>query len=191
MEFDYVTSINLTIVVAAATDRADRQTVATRASTTREADISTGVDRHTVVLVLNVCTRDIDTSGGADIEGIRVVTTILTISRRVVDRHVVYLEVGRAVDGEALDRSVLDADVLDDRVRKAVSLETLRLGLATIGPLAVPPLVTAHVDQVAVSALDGNIGDGEGDERAIPLLVAEGGGAFESDGGTVRQVGHV
>jgi hypothetical protein len=62
-----------------------------------------------------------------------------------------------------------------------VSIEELRLGLATIGTLAVPPALSTTVDGVVGSAGNDNVGAGDTDERPIPLLVAEGGLAVEDD----------
>ena len=101
------------------------------------------------------------------------------IASRVVDVHVLDLEVLRAVDGESLDRSVLDVEPGDDRVGQAVGVEELGLGLATIGALSIPSLGTIAIDHGARRTSDGDRGSTERDKGSRPLLVTEGGGSNE------------
>jgi hypothetical protein len=67
----------------------------------------------------------------------------------------------------------------------------LGLLLATVGTLAVPPFLTGTVDKVARSTNYLDVGSGDGDERTLPLLVAESGGTLESDGGAGLQLREV
>lgn len=62
-----------------------------------------------------------------------------------------------------------------------MSIEELRLGLAAVAALAVPPAGTATVQNGARGSFDGDVGSRDGDEGAGPFFVAEGGGAFEDD----------
>ena len=59
----------------------------------------------------------------------------------------------------------------------------LGLRLAAVASLAIPPLSTICVNDMASGANDFDVGSRNRDERALPLLVAEGGGALEGDGG--------
>lgn len=54
-------------------------------------------------------------------------------------------------------------------------------GLATVGALAVPPLGAVAINHVARGAGDGDVRSGDGDEGALPFLVAKGSGTLEND----------
>jgi len=62
-----------------------------------------------------------------------------------------------------------------------VGVEELWLGLAAVAAFAVPPAGTTAIQFVAAGTSDGDVGPGNGDERAVPLLVAESGCALEDD----------
>jgi hypothetical protein len=67
----------------------------------------------------------------------------------------------------------------------------LGLRLATVGALAVPPLLTGTINDVASSTGDLEVGSGDRDQRTLPLLVAEGGSTLEGDRGASLQLGQV
>jgi hypothetical protein len=67
----------------------------------------------------------------------------------------------------------------------------LRLRLATVAALAIPPLLTGSVDNVAAGTGDLEVGSGDRDERTLPLLVTKGGSTLEGNGGTSLQLGQV
>lgn len=167
-------------VVGAAADGADGETVATAAGAAGEGDVGARVDGEAVVLVLDDGARDVDASGGSDVEGVGVVATG-RVTGRVVQVDIVDTQGGGAVDAESLDGGVLHAKTLDPRVLEGVGVEELGLGLAAVASLSVPPSGTASIDGVARGTLDSDGASREGDQRAFPLLVAERGGALESD----------
>lgn len=68
--------------------------MATRALAAGEGDVGATVDSQAVVLVLNVGARDVDAVGGADIEGVGVVSA-LRVAILVVNGDIV--PVGRVV----------------------------------------------------------------------------------------------
>lgn len=72
-----------------------------------------------------------------------------------------------------------------------MGVEELGLLLATVGALAVPPLRTIAVDNVAGSTVDGDLVTRDGNKRTRPLLVAEAGGTLESDGGSILELGKI
>ena len=75
---------------------------------------------------------------------------------------------------------------LDDRVRHGVSVEELGLGLAAVRALGVPPASTVTVEG-STSAIDSERVTRDGDKRASPLLVSEGGSALEDDMGSLSE----
>lgn len=89
-----------------------------------------------------------------------------------------------------MDGGVLDLEAVDGAVVH-LDLEELGLLLAAVSALAVPPALTLAGDETARGAGDGDLLAADGDEGALPLLVAEGGGALESDLGAVFQAGEV
>jgi hypothetical protein len=62
-----------------------------------------------------------------------------------------------------------------------VGAEELGLLLAAVAALGIPPALALAVDDVAGSAVDGELVASEGDEGTLPLLVAEGGLALEGN----------
>jgi hypothetical protein len=62
-----------------------------------------------------------------------------------------------------------------------VGIEELRLGLAAVDALAIPPTGTIGVDDGAIGCLDGDTGSRDLDERATPLFVAESSGSIKDD----------
>lgn len=178
-------------VVGAAADGADGEAVAARAGAAREMDVGARVDGEAVVLVLDVGVGDGDAGGGADVEGVGVVAAVGDVAGGVVDGDVVEGEVGGAVDAEALDGGVLDVQVGDGGLLHGVSVEELGLSLSAVGALAVPPLGAVAVNDVSRGSLDGDLGTRDGDQGTRPLLVAEGGGALEDDGGAGVQLGEI
>jgi hypothetical protein len=69
----------------------------------------------------------------------------------------------------------------DARTQEVVGIEELGLRFATVGAFAVPPVGAFAIKHGSAGTLDGNIGTGNRDERAVPFLVAESGGTFEDD----------
>jgi hypothetical protein len=104
----------------------------------------------------------------------------IVIAIRVVDRNSIDGKI-IGLDAEGLHGGVLDRQTRDRRVVQRVGVEELGLGLATIGAFPVPPAGTVRVDDGAVGSLDGDVGSGNLDERAAPLLVAESSGSLEDD----------
>ena len=102
-------------IVRAATDRADGQAVTTRAGTTGEVNIGSGVDGQAVILVLDVGVGDGDTGGAADVESVSVVATVGDVTGGVVNGDLVKGEISSTIDGETLYRRVLDVQVGDGR----------------------------------------------------------------------------
>lgn len=166
-------------VVGAATNRANRQAMATRASALGEGDVLTRVNSETIVLVLDVGARNHHIRRRTNIESIGVVTQLG--ASRVVHGDIDDLQVCGGVDAHELHGGVLDVEVLDGGLLERVCVKHLGLGLAAVAALAVPPLGAIAVNDVTRSAGDSDVGTGHGNERAFPLLVAERGGAGESD----------
>jgi hypothetical protein len=69
---------------------------------------------------------------------------------------------------------------LDDRVRHGVSIEELGLRLAAVGALGVPPARSVAIESSS-GTIDSERVTRDGDKRAGPLLVSEGGSALEDD----------
>ena len=176
-------------VVVTATNGADGQAVATGARTARELDVLARVDGDAVVLVLDSGTGDVHTIALADVEGVGVVAAVV-ITVRVVDGEVLEVQVvGLHADG--LHRSVLDVQAGNLRVLQIVGVHELGLRLAAVRALAVPPARTFTVNHGVFGGSDGDVGPRKTDQRALPFLVTEGGGALESDLGAVFGVGKV
>lgn len=173
-----------------ATDGADGETVAAGAETRVELNVGARVDGDTVVLVVDLGAVDVNVVGLTNVEAIGVVTS-RGVTSRVVNGHLVDGEAVAAVNGYNLNRSILNADVVDVRVVHLVGSEELRLGLATVGALGVPVLLTQTIQRRAGGTLDSDAGTGNGKKRALPLLVAEGGLSLEDDLGVVLHLGEV
>lgn len=176
-------------VVVAATNGADGQAVATRAGTAGEFNVLARVDGDAVILVLDCSTSDVHTVALADVEGVGVVAAIV-ITVRVVDGEVLEVQVV-GLDADGLHRCVLDVQAGDLRVFQLVGVHELRLRLAAVRALAVPPARALTVNHGVFGGGDGDVGPLKADQRTLPFLVAEGGGAFEGDLGAVFDVGHV
>lgn len=177
-------------VVRASTNGSNGKTVTTTAVAASEGDVGARVDGKTIVLVLDDGSRDIHAGGGANVEGIGVVSTE-RIAERVVHVNPVDAQVGDAVDAESLDRGVENVQVLDVGVLEGVGAEELGLRLAAVAALAIPPSLTFAVDGVSGSSLDEQVVTGEGDERALPLGIAESGLALEDDVSAIIEFGQV
>lgn len=104
----------------------------------------------------------------------------LAVAGRVVDGHALDVHVV-ALHRNRLHRRVLDVQVLDVRALQLVRVHELGLGLAAVRALAVPPALTLGVDHGARGSSESDALTAEADEGALPLLVAEGGGALEGD----------
>ena len=153
--------------------------MAARAGSTSEGDISSRVDRKTIVLVHDVRASDGNASAVTDVKRVGVVAT-QGITGRVINSDVSQGQVGGAVDGKDLDGGVLDREAGDGRRDHAVGVEELGFRLAAVAALTVP-VIRAIAVQSRAGALDGNVCARDGDERTGPFFVAEGGGAFEDD----------
>jgi hypothetical protein len=94
----------------------------------------------------------------------------VVVAVRVVDGDTVQDNVV-GLDAESLHGGVLDIEAGDSRVIKVVGVEELGLGLAAVGALTVPPACTATVDGVVGCSANDDVGSGDTDERAIPLLL--------------------
>lgn len=140
---------------------------------------------------MDVGTIDGDTGGRTDIESISVVALVVAVSGRVVDGNAGEGKLLRVVDGEYLDRRVLNLDVLDLGVGHAVGVEELRLGLTAVSTLAVPPSAAITIDDRSRGTNDGDVVTRDGDERTLPLLVAESGSTLEGNSGARSEVSQV
>lgn len=176
-------------VVIAAANGADGETVATRAGTARELDVLARVDGDTIVLVLDGGAADVDTVRLADVERVGVVAAVV-VAVRVVDGQVLENSVV-GLDTDGLHGSVLDVQAGDSRVLDGVDIHELGLGLAAVRALAVPPARALAINHGILGSGDGEAGTTEADERALPLLVAEGGGTLEGNLGVVGGVREV
>ena len=85
------------------------------AGATGKCDVGSRVDGQAVVLVLDISSRDVDTSGGPNVKGIGVVTAF-SVTQRVVDRDTINAQVVHTVDAESLNWGVDHMEVLDQRV---------------------------------------------------------------------------
>lgn len=174
---------------------------------------STRVDGNTVVLVVNggvLCNftsgqiydhnssfsqgsthTDQDCVRGANVKSISVLSE--RIAGRGVNGDVGKLEVGSAVDAEDLDRGVENGEGLDERVSQVVGLEELGLGDTTAATLTIPVGGAVAVEDGVTVRGTGNldVGSADGEQRAFPLGVLEGGLALKDDGGVIGQVGQV
>lgn len=176
-------------VVVTATNGADGQAMATGAGTAGELDVLARVDGDAVVLVLDRGTGDVHAVALADVKGVGVVAAVV-ITVRVVDGEVFEVQVvGLHADG--LHRCVLDVQAGDRRVFQFVGVHELGLRLAAVRALAVPPARALTVNHGVFGGSDGDIGPLKADQRTLPFLVAEGGGAFEGNLGAVFDIGHV
>lgn len=163
--------------------------MATGAVATGEGDVGTAVDGKAVVLVVDRGAADSDLLRRANVEGVGVVAAI-GVAVLVIDGNIVDLKVGGVVDGEDLNRRVLDCKALDDGVVQLVGIEELRLGLATVGALGVPPAGSIAVKS-GISAVNGDGITSDADERALPLLIAESRCALEDNLGALLEVAQV
>lgn len=152
----------------------------TAAVSAGEGDVGARVDGKAIILVLDDSTRDVDSGGGANVEGVGVVAT-QGVAEGVVHVDVVHSEVGDAVDAESLDGGVENVQVLDVGVLEGVGAEELGLGLSAVAALGIPPSLTLTVNGVARGTLDEEVVSGEGNKGTFPLLVAKGGLALEDD----------
>lgn len=100
-----------------------------RASTAGERDVSARVDGKAVVLVLDVCARDVHSGGRADIESVGVVPTVLAIAGGVVDADVDNIHVLSTVNAETLDGGVEDIETGDGRVSETVEVAELSVSV--------------------------------------------------------------
>lgn len=106
---------------------------------------------------------------------------VATVTSRVVIVYVDDVEVGGRVDAHELNWRVLDVQALDGGLLQGVGVEELGLGLSRVGALAIPPLGTVAVNDVARGTSDSDVGSRYRDEWAFPLLVAKGSGTLEDD----------
>jgi hypothetical protein len=123
---------------------------------------------------------DVDTVAGTNVESVGVVATI-AIAIGVINSNSAESELRSTVNAEDLHRGVLDVDVLNDGVGQAVGVEELRLLLAAVSSLSVPPAGTISVERGSGGSLDGDGCSGNRDQGTFPFLVAKSGGSLEDD----------
>lgn len=179
----------LNSVIVTAADGTNRQTMATGAGTTRELDILARVDGNAVILVLNDCSGDIDTVGSANIKPVGVMPAVM-VTVRVVDGDILEMQVIR-LHADRLHRGILDAQPGECRTVKLMRVHELGFCLASIRALAVPPARPLSIDNGVISSGHGDFRSAKINQRAVPFLVAEGGGAFKGDLGPVFGIGEV
>ena len=102
---------------------------------------------------------DVDTGAVANVESISVVATVV-ITVSVINSDASHSEFTSTVDAEDLHRGVLDVDVLNIGVDHLVGVEELRLGLAAVSSLSIPPAGTITVENGSRSSLDSNVSSG-------------------------------
>jgi hypothetical protein len=141
---------------------------------------SAGVDGQAVILIVDSWVGDVDTIAGTNVESVGVVAT-LAIAIGVVNSDSAESELRSTIDAEHLHRGVLDVDVLNDRVGQFVGVEELRLLLAAVSSLSVPPARTISVESGSGGSLDSDGCSGNRDQRTFPFLVAKSGGSLEDD----------
>jgi hypothetical protein len=178
-------------VVRTATDGTDGETVSTRANSSREGDAGTRVDGQAVILVLDIGVDDLDVGRASDVECISVVASS-RVSGRVVNVDVLKSKTRCTVDGEDLNWGVHNVETSDGRCAlQGVGIEELWLGLSTVGSLSIPVLGSKTVELVAGGTSDDDISSRDGNERAGPLVVLEGGSTLEDDVSTTVESGHI
>jgi hypothetical protein len=103
-----------------------------------------------------------------------------------------FLMVCRLVSGRCKSWSFVCVtyETLDDRVGHGVGVEELGLSLAAVGTLGVPPTSSIAIES-STSTVDGERVTRDGNKRARPLLVAEGGSALEHDVCSLSELGQV
>jgi hypothetical protein len=108
---------------------------------------------HAVVLIIDVRSGDNNVAAISNVEAIRV-KSALGVTSGVVNGHISDSQTARAVDTYRLNGRVLDVEIGDCRIDKAMSIEELGLGLASIAPLTIPPEGTIAVQVGTRGALD-------------------------------------
>jgi hypothetical protein len=134
---------------------------ATSARATGKRNVGTRVNCEAVILVVHDGARYQDVLGRANIKGIRVVAKLALVTGRVIVCHINDIEVGSRVDAHELDWRILDVQALDAGLLQGVGIEELGLGLATVGPLSIPPLGAVAINDVARGTGDGDVSSGD------------------------------
>lgn len=152
------------------------------AGSTGEDDAGSGVDGQAVVLILDVCVGDGNVGGGSNIEGISVVSEVISVTGRVVNGDAVESETASRVDGEGLDWGIQDVKTRDGGASlQGVSIEELGLGDSAVRALSVPPLGSISIELVSGSSGNSYVLARDGEERTGPLLVFPGSGSLKND----------
>lgn len=100
-------------------------------------------------------------------------------------------KIGSGVDAEPLDGGILDIEVRDGGLLHRMRVEELGLSLATVRALAIPPLCAVAIDDMPRGAVHGDLSTRDGDQGALPLLVAKGSSTLEGDSRASVQLGQV
>lgn len=185
-------------VVVTASYTADGQAVAAGAHAAGESDIldgqniqtthqtwaltySSGVDSHTVILVVNSSSSDRHTSARADVKSVGVVAELISIAIAVINGHVRNRQVFTAIDADGLNRSVLDVEIGDGRGRQVVRSKELGFCLASVAAFSVPPLSAAAVQDSVGGTLDSDAVSLDLEQRTLPFFVLPCRRALEDD----------
>jgi hypothetical protein len=104
-------------------------------------------------LIIDVRSGDNNVAAISNVEAIRV-KSALGVTSGVVNGHISDSQTARAVDTYRLNGRVLDVEIGDCGIDKAMSIEELGLGLASIAPLTIPPEGTIAVQVSTRGALD-------------------------------------
>lgn len=189
-------------VVRTTTNRADGQTMTTRANRVLERDVlfclvsvwlagrssshdrstySPGVDRNAIILVIAIGPSDDDVRGGPNVEAVGVVAKFVSITGRVVDSHISDGQAVHPVDTNGLLGSVLDVQVRDRTVRQVMGVEELGLCHTTVATLTVPPTGAIGVEISIRGALDGDGRALDLEQGSVPFFILPGCLTLEND----------
>lgn len=138
------------------------------------------IDSHAVVLVVDSGTGNINTATLRDIKAVGVCSAFVVASR-IINGDVRECQVLSTVNAKHLDGGVQDVQAANNRGCQVVSIEEGRLGCSTIGTFAVPPTRAVTINRMSVGTGDSDTSSGHGDQRPIPLFIAEGGCALENN----------
>lgn len=116
--------------------------------------------------------------------------TALGVTELVVESKLVNLKTVDTVDANSLNGSVLDVKVVDLGSSELMGREELGLRLATVSAAAIPVELTLGVKN-STRALNGDLVSRDLQKRALPLLVAPGGGSLEDNLGVVLELAEI
>lgn len=137
-----------------------------------------GVDGHTVVLVVHVGAGNDNVSAIPDVKPISIRSTRV-VPGLVVNRHIGNSQTISAIDTNRLDGGVLDIQRVNGRRDKIMGIEEFWLRLAAVATLPVPPIGAVAIEIGATCASNGDAGAFDLEQRAVPFFVTPSRLAFE------------